>query len=385
MSTAEAIAPIPCAEPDSDKLPLPLHPLCTMFPRMSPEELQKLADNIRTNKLQDKIVIYENQVLDGGNRLLACLKYGIELTGADFVEWNGECGTPLAFVMAKNEHRRHMTQSQRAMIASHVKPLLEAEISAAKSERVRAQNLGHPRSERVAQDSNVGNFAHIENSGRNARDEAAKLLGVSPRYVTEAEQLQREAPELAEAVHRGEISLSKAKRQAKPKPPKGQCRLNGELIDDPPEIARQRAKGVIPPGAIPELTVPDQPTTLEIVREEAGERRAMKDDISDEEWLAKLPLMDVLTGKALEGFRENALLWRFYEPQMQQFGKLMGVVMKKLKQPGPHVWLLVNALKKPGPWEWDVCPPFDQGGCNGSGMFEGRQCKHCFGRGYRLP
>jgi len=69
-------------------------------------------------------VIHEGQVLEGRHRYLACLAKRVTPC---FRPYAGECGSPLAFVVSKNLQRRHMTESQRALVAARLKPLFEEE------------------------------------------------------------------------------------------------------------------------------------------------------------------------------------------------------------------------------------------------------------------
>jgi hypothetical protein len=93
-----------------------LHPACTIFPAIIGPEFEALADDIAANGLRDEIVLYEDRVLDGRNRLRACEARGVE---PRFVCWNpGPGDTPEAYVISANLHRRHLTDAQRAEIAA---------------------------------------------------------------------------------------------------------------------------------------------------------------------------------------------------------------------------------------------------------------------------
>lgn len=85
------------------------HPLSAAFPAMPDADIEALADSIKKEGQRDDGVLYEGMVLDGWHRYLACQQAGVifyaeEFTGDD----------PVAFVLAKNLHRRHLTASQRA-------------------------------------------------------------------------------------------------------------------------------------------------------------------------------------------------------------------------------------------------------------------------------
>src|SRR3990170_5071720 len=89
------------------------HELSDIFPLMSESELSDLADDIRANGLHESIVLHAGKILDGRNRYIACELAGVE---PKFVEYAGD--DPLAFVVSLNLKRRHLNESQRAMIAA---------------------------------------------------------------------------------------------------------------------------------------------------------------------------------------------------------------------------------------------------------------------------
>jgi hypothetical protein len=65
---------------------MPVHPVCGLFPLMSEADLMKLQEDIKENGLKLPIVIHEGQVLDGRDRLNACVRAGVE---PRFEEWDG--------------------------------------------------------------------------------------------------------------------------------------------------------------------------------------------------------------------------------------------------------------------------------------------------------
>ncbi len=62
-------------------------------------------------------------VLDGRNSWRACLVADIE---PRFRRWDGK-GSALAFVISRNLHRRHLTESQRAMVAARIATMRQGE------------------------------------------------------------------------------------------------------------------------------------------------------------------------------------------------------------------------------------------------------------------
>lgn len=85
------------------------HPLSAAFPAMSAEDLDALTQDIAAHGQREPGVMYDGQVLDGWHRYQACERAGVEFVATVYT------GTdPVAFVISRNAHRRHLTASQRA-------------------------------------------------------------------------------------------------------------------------------------------------------------------------------------------------------------------------------------------------------------------------------
>jgi DNA (cytosine-5)-methyltransferase 1 len=186
-----------------------IHPLCELLPPMQPEELTDLYQDIKEHGLLEPIWLYEGKILDGRSRYQACLLAGVE---PKFITWQGDHGTPLEFVVAKNLKRRHLTASQRAVVALDVLPHLEEEAKKRSllnlKQRAGSSEVAKlpPRSDKVTKKS---------------RTQAAQTVGASPRYVSDAKRISEESPELLPEIRSGKKTISQAiqeiKRRDKPK------------------------------------------------------------------------------------------------------------------------------------------------------------------------
>jgi phage N-6-adenine-methyltransferase len=137
-------------------------------------------------------------VLDGRNRLRACEAAGVE---PRFVEWDGS-GDPALWVISKNLKRRHLSTSQRAMVAAKLLGYYASEAKERHREGSRAGGMGG---------KVLANLPEPSDEPRNARDDAARDLNVSPRTVEHAATvIERGIPELAAAVERGAVAVSAA-------------------------------------------------------------------------------------------------------------------------------------------------------------------------------
>jgi hypothetical protein len=85
------------------------HPLSAAFPSMPEADIESLAEDIKKHGLREPGVLFEDKVLDGWHRYVACERVGVPFKSTQL---NGE--DPVAFVLSHNLHRRHLTASQRA-------------------------------------------------------------------------------------------------------------------------------------------------------------------------------------------------------------------------------------------------------------------------------
>jgi ParB-like chromosome segregation protein Spo0J len=158
------------------------HEYAALFPMLPDAELQSLANDIRDNGLETPIVTLEGAILDGRNRHRAC-----EIAGVSprFEEYTGK--DPMQFVISHNLHRRHLTESQRGMVAARLANLSEG------------NPLLTPSIDGVAV----------------SQASAGEMLNVGESTVTRAKKIQRlGSPELVAAVESGEVTVGAAYKVA---------------------------------------------------------------------------------------------------------------------------------------------------------------------------
>ncbi|WP_246681587.1 MT-A70 family methyltransferase [Mesorhizobium sp. B1-1-2] len=154
----------------TDLLP---HPLAELFPLLPEQEMHELADDIVTYGQRVPIVLLDGMVLDGRNRLAACRFAEVEPVFTEFV---GD--DPLDFVLSLNLRRRHLSESQRAMVAAQI----------------------------VDWDRGI-NQATAGSANLPTR-EAARRLSISERAVIAAKRIRDHgAVELVEAIRSGRVSV----------------------------------------------------------------------------------------------------------------------------------------------------------------------------------
>ena len=94
---------------------LEVHPACLILPEMDADDYEKLKEDISGFGLRHPIILYQGKILDGRHRYRACLELGIEPW---FEDWQGGSSV-VEFVLGENLYRRHLSQSQKAMVGAN--------------------------------------------------------------------------------------------------------------------------------------------------------------------------------------------------------------------------------------------------------------------------
>jgi len=144
---------------------LPVHPAANLFPMMVKKEFAELVEDIRQHGQEEQIIVWRGQLLDGRNRLKACEQLGIQ---PNIGELDGDLD-PVQYVLSHNLHRRHLTETQRSMVAAKLATLRRGEFG-----------NGRAKVDASIEASTV--------------TEAAELLNVSPMNVKHAKEVIDKAP-----------------------------------------------------------------------------------------------------------------------------------------------------------------------------------------------
>lgn len=154
---------------------------------MQGEAFAALVADIKAHGMREPIVRMngddgEWEILDGRNRLRACQAAGIK---PDFIAYEGD--DPLGYVVSCNLARRHLGQSQRALVAAELANMRQGE----RMDLQPSANL-----QKVSQ------------------KEAAKMAGVSPRLVASAVKVLKKAePTVLKLVEAGKVSIDAAEKE----------------------------------------------------------------------------------------------------------------------------------------------------------------------------
>jgi hypothetical protein len=158
--------------------PIQFHALAGIFPMLNQTGLRELAQDIAEHGLQSAIVLYEGQILDGRSRYLAS-----QSTARRYQTYTGD--DPIGYVLSQNLHRRHLNDTQRAMVGARIANLRVGE-------NQYRDKLGVP------------------------TGAAAQFLGVSRRAIARAKfVISHSDRETVDAIENGSLSLSSAEARCR--------------------------------------------------------------------------------------------------------------------------------------------------------------------------
>jgi len=172
------------------------HAAANLFPLLQGEAFKELVADIRHHGLREPILVDdEGPILDGRNRYRACLEAGVK---PRFVKSHEE--SPAELSLSLNLHRRHLSTSQRALVAARLAALLAPNALKRKGQR-----------------SDLKAILPSGQSG-SSRSKAASMVNVSPRLVTQALKLLRAGrADLIASVESGVMSVSRAAASVAPR------------------------------------------------------------------------------------------------------------------------------------------------------------------------
>ena len=217
-----------------------VHPAAKFFPLMVGAEFAAFCNNVQHSGLLQDVVLWrkggQDWLLDGRNRLRACKETGIKPT---FTHYEGD--DPYGFVVSHNLQRRHLGESQRAMVGARLKEVIER------------QDPPEPAAERKPR----------------PRDQAAQMVSVGGRSIQKAAKvIKHGTPELQASVDAGVVRVDLAAQVAE-RDPEVQRRLVKEISEHPNKnaraVVRQHDRDVVTASIESEAPMPDGPFRVLLV------------------------------------------------------------------------------------------------------------------------
>jgi len=214
------------------------HPAADVFPMLDDSALEVLVADVKANGLLSPVVLYEDKVLDGRNRLTACIAAGVE---PRFVTWAADThgGDPFAYAWTVNVARRHLDAGQRAACwlkrqdgsarweelrarVAEEADARRAEASAGNQSAAKKTVAGNVARDRMAPGEKAASWllehgpAPATSGGAHVtRAAQAEAAGVGERTLAAAQRVREADPVAFEKVAAGKTSLPKAEKKVK--------------------------------------------------------------------------------------------------------------------------------------------------------------------------
>lgn len=196
------------------------HPAADVFPLIEGEEYRALCKSIIERGLEKPIELWQGRVLDGRNRLRACIEVNSEPL---FVE--SRVSDPYEYVWVHNAVRRHLDPGQRVAIRLKIDATIReaTEEYQRKANEARSRAASKGRVGRASKKRPVQSCAPVPTTkpdgANHTKTELAKRADVSPRTAQKALTVSRAAPELFKKVAAGDLTLAAAYREVTKQPP----------------------------------------------------------------------------------------------------------------------------------------------------------------------
>jgi hypothetical protein len=187
-----------------------VHPVAAMFPLLEGQDYEDFRLSIEVKGQLKPIVVLGDILLDGRNRLRACLDLGIE---PRVTEYTGELD-PVDYIEISNIDRRHLGEDARTAICTQIHWWRMAQQGAEKkaAQGHHGTEGGRGRRKTLTTDSSKG-LAEPKTRARDARSTVGQIAAgakVSHHKAAQAVAVAKAKPELLEQVKRGEMPLREA-------------------------------------------------------------------------------------------------------------------------------------------------------------------------------
>ena len=174
-----------------DLASLKSHPGAALFPILEGVDFDALVLDIKLHGVRVPVVIWDGGgewlLLDGRNRVRAADAAGLSPSKIPHMIYEGD---PIAYIFGANLYRRHLSKSQRSLIAAELDRLIGLT--------------------RASSDPKAKGSTSKDGQGKTA-DQAAKAMGVSRAQVHKAKNVvAKAAPAVMDAVRTGKITVHEA-------------------------------------------------------------------------------------------------------------------------------------------------------------------------------
>jgi hypothetical protein len=268
---------------------LEIHEAALIFPPMSEEDYASLKAGIRRSGQRETIKLLGGKVLDGRHRLRACQELGRKPRTEDLPPDTD----PVDYVYNENYERRHLNESQKAMVAVEM-----ANFDYGGDRR--SDDFKGPRGPLKEPHASQGDTPNMagDNGDREkvTQAEAAKKMGIHARTVKRAQVVKDHGiPELAAMVKGGEVTVTAAANLARLSKAEQE-----EAVDAGPKEVKKAAARAKQQGR-----AKAQPANKRKPRKDRGAPRATEEKVAD----ALTSVQDFVKSWELGGIKAVVSKW----------------------------------------------------------------------------
>lgn len=252
------------------------HPEAWRIPEMSPDEWADFNESVRSRgAITDPVfALPDGRVFDGRHRLRAATEN--ELPAMPVIVWDISEEAALDRMRISATERRSLRPGQKVMVNLEFGELLQRLREEARSRQGERTDLSA-----VLQGSPGGANEHTSE----VAEHIAQMSGISARSVYKAQAVLREAPDLAERVKLGEITINRAETEL-----------------------RKRKQSKQPPDELRPTEKPSPQTPKSATRAKLDE---IKRTVESDEPLDDVPGESTLSPNNLLRYRANGGIMRF--------------------------------------------------------------------------
>jgi hypothetical protein len=171
-----------------------VHPAASLFPLLEGEAFDELVASIRRHGVRQPVVTLDGVLVDGRNRVRAVERLAeqgvtVELTPIELSLPDGD--SVADWVFSTNILRRHLTDDARAMIATKLVPMIEADnAERQKQSQFKKGESGNPSGQATTESSSPAQRDRKAADARSTVGQIAEKAGVSMHTARQAKKVQ---------------------------------------------------------------------------------------------------------------------------------------------------------------------------------------------------
>jgi len=178
--------------------------LQSLLPPLTSEEYRTLEESLLVDGCRDPLIVWNNILVDGHNRLEICAKHGINYSVEEIQA--GSIEDIKIWIIDNQKGRRNLTDGWKFELAQVRKEILLKQGREKQSEAGKLYGEGHPKED----------LSTIDKSSHDTRKEIADELGWSTGKVAMADKVWKEAkPEVKDKIKSGELTFNQVYQDIK--------------------------------------------------------------------------------------------------------------------------------------------------------------------------